>query len=177
MRFFTALLLLLSVFAHADESELLEPEQAFKFSARVIDANTLEVRYQIADGYYLYRDKLKFEVQPATVTLGTPQFPAGQIKQDETFGKSEVYHHEVNIRLPLIRTNTSAQTISLKSISQGCAEGRVCYSPIEQRAELKLAALTGAPASASTTALAGLQDLGAQLGGANNGFLQPDEAF
>ena len=50
MRFFTALLLLLSFFAHAEEAELLEPEQAFKFSARAIDANTLEVRYQVAEG-------------------------------------------------------------------------------------------------------------------------------
>ena len=96
MRILTALLLCFSLFAHAAhaiDGEPLEPEQAFRFSARATDANTLEVRYQIADGYYLYRDKFKFSIEPADIVPGAAQFPAGKIKQDEYFGKVEVYRH------------------------------------------------------------------------------------
>ena len=46
-------------------AELLEPEQAFRFSARVADAGHVEVRFAIADGYYLYRDRLRFSAEGA----------------------------------------------------------------------------------------------------------------
>ena len=78
-RFFIFLLLCFPLFANAIvEGELLEPEQAFKFSARALDANTVEVRYQIADGYYLYREKFKFESTSADTTLGVAQLPPGR---------------------------------------------------------------------------------------------------
>ena len=86
--------------AHAEE--FLDPEVAFKFSARALDANTLEARWQIADGYYMYRDKFRFEVVGAT--LGTPQRPAGKVKEDENFGKVETYRKDVRIALPIQRT-------------------------------------------------------------------------
>ena len=54
------------------------------------------MRYQIANGYYLYREKFKFSVEPAGVTLGTPQFPAGKVKQDEYFGKVETYRQTLS---------------------------------------------------------------------------------
>ena len=79
--------------------EFLEPEAAFKFSARALDANTLEARWQIADGYYMYRDKFKFELTGGT--LGSPKLPAGKVKQDENFGKVETYRKEVRIALPI----------------------------------------------------------------------------
>lgn len=81
--------------------DLLPPEQAFKFSARMVDGNSAEVRYRIADGYYLYRDKFRFSAQPSTVTLGSAEFPKGKIKQDEFFGKVETYREEVVIRVPV----------------------------------------------------------------------------
>ena len=41
-------------------ADLLEPEKAFRFSARVIDAGAIEVHFAIADGYYLYRERFNF---------------------------------------------------------------------------------------------------------------------
>jgi len=64
-------------------ADLLEPEQAFRFSAQQVDADHLEVRYQIADGYYMYRERFKFSLDGGT--LGTPQFPAGKMHADPTF--------------------------------------------------------------------------------------------
>src|SRR5713101_1551695 len=86
----------------ASADELLEPDKAFRFSARALDAGTAEVRYAIADGYYLYRERFRFAAEPATtVTLGRPQFPKGEIHEDPFFGRQETYRKEVRIRLPI----------------------------------------------------------------------------
>ena len=53
------------------------PEQAFRFSARAVEPKTIEARFDVADGYYLYRDKLRFSVAPGGAALGTPDLPAG----------------------------------------------------------------------------------------------------
>ncbi|BBP04225.1 thiol:disulfide interchange protein DsbD [Sulfuriferula plumbiphila] len=141
MRFLLMLFMLFPIYAQAiAEGDLLEPQQAFKFSARVLDADTIEVRYQIAEGYHLYRDKLKFEVSPTDVTLVTPQLPPGKVEQDAIFGHMVVYRHDVKIRLPLKRGNPNLQTITLKAVSQGCADAGVCYPPQAQEAVLQLAA-------------------------------------
>ena len=176
MRFLAALCLLFPLLAHAvEEGELLEPEKAFAFSAKVLDASTLEVTYKVAPGYYLYRDKFKFDIEPKDATLAAPQFPAGQIKQDEFFGKVEIYHGAVVIKLPLNRTNAGKQAITLKSTSQGCAEAGVCYPPLTQTAKLTLPATVAVPAPAAN-ALSSLKDLSLDLGGASE-LLPPDQAF
>ena len=91
---------LLAPAAHAaNPDDLLEPEKAFRFSARAIDAATLEVRYQIADGYYMYREKFRFTAEPADIKLGKAAFPDGKVKQDEFFGRVETYRKDVTIRM------------------------------------------------------------------------------
>ena len=90
------LLFLLAPAVHAaGADELLEPDKAFRFSARALDAATLEVHYAIADGYYLYRERFRFAAEPASVTLGPPQFPKGQVHEDKFFGKQEIYRREI----------------------------------------------------------------------------------
>ncbi len=125
----------------AGADELLEPDKAFRFSARALDAATLEVRYAIADGYYLYRERFRFAAEPASVTLGRPQFPKGQIHEDKFFGKQETYRKEVRIRLPL--EAAGAERVKLLVTSQGCADVGVCYVPQVQTAELRLASAGG----------------------------------
>ena len=131
--------------------------------------------YQIAEGYSLYRDKFKFEVQPAEVALGAAQLPPGKIKQDESFGRVEIYRHAVAIKLPLTRNSTGAQVITLKSTAQGCADAGVCYPPLTQSAKLNLPAAVAASV-APQSGLPLLQKLGIGLGGADD-FLPPEQAF
>ncbi len=172
---FSVLFMLLALPAHAEEGDLLEPEQAFKFSARALDASTVEVRYQIANGYYLYREKFKFALEPASVTPGTPQFPPGKVKQDEFFGKVETYRNTIIIKLPLTGTDGTAQTVTLKSVSQGCADAGVCYPPLTQSAQISMPAAKPEPAaSGGLAALAKLAGLGAAR---QDEFLEPDQAF
>jgi thioredoxin:protein disulfide reductase len=148
MRYLLLIVLLflrLSIAHAAGEDDLLEPDKAFRFSARELDAATLEVRYAIADGYYLYRDRFRFAAEPASVTLGQPQFPNGEIHEDKFFGKQETYRKEVRIRLPLEAGGT--ERLKLLVTSQGCADLGVCYVPQVQSAELRLASLSGSRSS------------------------------
>ncbi|MCF8197724.1 MAG: protein-disulfide reductase DsbD [Sulfuritalea sp.] len=138
-------LLLLAFVSLARAEEPMAPEQAFRLSARAVDANTIEARWQIADGYYMYRDKFKFSLEGRK--LGAPKFPPGKMKDDELFGKVEVYRKEVKILLPVEATGT----VLLKTISQGCWDGGICYPPINQQEKVVLLASTGAATAGSAS--------------------------
>jgi len=137
--------------AHAvNPADLLEPEKAFRFSTRALDANTVEVSFAIADGYYMYRERFKFAADAASkAKLGAPQFPPGVRKKDEFFGEVETYRKQVVIRLPVENAEGALQ---LTVTSQGCADVGVCYIPMESKATIRLAGFSapaaGAPAAA-----------------------------
>lgn len=138
-RFLIPLLFLLASAGPAAAAEdLLEPEKAFRMSARALDAASVEVHFAIADGYYLYKEKFRFALEGASgAKLGAPEFPRGVRKKDEFFGEVETYRKQVAIRLPV---EGAADTLKLLVTSQGCADIGVCYVPMESKATLKLAA-------------------------------------
>ncbi len=121
--------------APAPADELLEPDAAFRISARLIDPGTIAVTYDIADGYYMYRDKFRFRTEPGTATGAQPQFPAGIVKDDPNFGRVETYRQTVSIRIPL--SAPIGEGVTLVATSQGCADVGVCYLPITSRVTLK----------------------------------------
>jgi thiol:disulfide interchange protein DsbD len=139
-----ALLCLGPLAAVAAEVELLPPEQAFRFSARALNDRTLEARFAIANGYYLYRDKFKFKVTPEGAVLGVPDLPTGKIKTDEFFGKVETYRGTVAVKLPLSGA-VAGQSVVLTADSQGCADVGVCYPPTRQQLTLALPARGAGP--------------------------------
>jgi thiol:disulfide interchange protein DsbD len=127
---FLLLALLIAGAARADE-EFLDPQVAFKFSAKVVEGKAIAVTYEIADGYYMYRERFKFVAEGAT--LGEPQIPPGKVKYDETFAKNvETYRHQVTIVIPV----EAPGPFTLKATSQGCSEKGLCYSPMESSARL-----------------------------------------
>ncbi len=137
--------------AHAvSESDLLEPEKAFRMSTRALDDRTVEVSFAIAPGYYLYRERFQFEVDAglgATFKLGKPEFPAGERKKDEFFGDVETYRKQVSIRVPVEKPAAGGGTLRLLVTSQGCADVGVCYVPMQGKANIKLAAAGSASAT------------------------------
>ena len=138
--FFAVLLTLGAAGTHA-EDEYLPPQEAFKFSASMKGAATIEVRFAIADDYYMYRERFGFTAEGAR--LGTPQIPSGKVKFDETFQKDvETYRDAVTVRVPVEATGA----FTLKVASQGCADKGLCYAPMESVAELDARAV---PVSAS----------------------------
>ena len=125
--------------------QFLEPDAAFKFSARMADPQTVAVTFDIADGYYMYRERFKFSADGAT--LGAPLIPAGKVKFDETFQKNvETYRKSVTITIP-VQANGA---FTLKVSSQGCADAGLCYAP--QDASAQLVAAGGGAASAAAPA-------------------------
>jgi thioredoxin:protein disulfide reductase len=156
MRFALILLLMFAGLARGAEPELLEPDKAFRFSAQLRDARSIEVNYRIAPGYYLYRDKFRFTVAPADTKLGAAQLPAGRKHRDEFFGEVETYRGDLRIVLPLEPDGAFPPALTLTALSQGCADVGVCYVPFEQKAELRLAA-AGAPSDVSFGQLFGLR--------------------
>jgi thiol:disulfide interchange protein DsbD len=116
--------------------ELLDPEVAFRFSAKLLDAKTLEVRYAIADGYYMYKDKFKFSAA-APAALGKASIPKGDVKDDPNFGRVETYRSGVAVKLPVAGLPQDGK-LSVTVISQGCADVGVCYPPLTSKATLDL---------------------------------------
>ena len=130
-RLLILLALLVGAFA-VRATDLLEPEQAFRFSARVAEGGAVEVRFAIADGYYLYRDRLNFSAEGAR--LGKAELPAGLPHKDEFFGEMPIYRGNVAIRVPVQADGRFDLTV----VSQGCADVGVCYVPMESKAALRL---------------------------------------
>ncbi len=119
--------------------DLLEPDKAFRFSARALDAATIEVSYRIADGYYLYRERFRFAAEPGGVKLGAAQFPKGEVHDDQFFGRVETYRGDLRFLVP-IEDAGGADRLKLKVTSQGCADSGVCYVPYDHVADIRLAA-------------------------------------
>jgi thiol:disulfide interchange protein DsbD len=130
--------------ALAAELKLLPPEQAFRFAGRALDTRTLEANFSIADGYYLYRDKMSFALEPDSLGLGATSLPPGKVKDDEFFGRVETYRDRVVIRLPMAKA-APGQSVTLRADSQGCADAGVCYPPQTQRITLAVPATDGKP--------------------------------
>ena len=134
--------------ARADD--FLDPSAAFRFSASEVPG-AVDVRFQIADGYYLYRERFAFAVKTGTATLGEPQLPAGHVKFDETFQKNvETYRQSVVVHVPV---KAASGPFELAVTSQGCADAGICYPPDTHVYRVSGAALqSGAPGAGTTVA-------------------------
>jgi len=153
MRILFVFLLLFGQLAQAEE--FLDPAVAFKPAVRALDGQTLEISYEIAKGYYLYRDKFRFAVDGESTTLGAPVFPKGKEKDDENFGKVEVYYKTVAIRVPVERSSSGPLPLTLKLSSQGCADAGICYPPQSQTLAVELPDPASAPAAEASPAVDG----------------------
>jgi thiol:disulfide interchange protein DsbD len=164
VRFFATLLPLVALLltGSARAQDFLDPDKAFRFSAAMVDGHTIAVSFQIADGYYMYREPFKFSATGAR--LGTPAIPAGKVHYDPTFEKDvETYRKSVTITIPVDVNGPFTLHVS----GQGCSEKGLCYSPQDYTAQLtgsgsvplpaaagKVAAATPAPAAANANAAA-----------------------
>ena len=131
--------------APAAEEEILDPDQAFRFSAEISQNNTVNLMWQIEDGYYLYHDKFSVSVLESNgdVVLGKPVIPAGKIKVDDSFGSMEINTGDVVINVPVQVRGNGEVVLTLQVGYQGCKENSICYPPIKQQVPLVLAGVSG----------------------------------
>ncbi|MEP7297080.1 MAG: protein-disulfide reductase DsbD [Burkholderiales bacterium] len=113
--------------ALAAETEYLDPAQAFRGVARVVDAKALEVRIDIAPEYHLYRDRISVELDGTGAQLGKVVVPAGRVVYDANFSKDvEVLEGAVTIPLPVA---AASGDFRVRMTYQGCADKGLCYPP------------------------------------------------
>lgn len=122
------------------EPEFLPVHDAFVLSTELDSDGALLARWEIAEGYYLYRHRFGFKAgDEAGGRLGEPEMPPGKIKVDEFFGEVEVYYHNANSRVPVAAGDGPLQV----GIGyQGCADAGFCYPP--QTQWVSLDSVTGA---------------------------------
>ncbi len=125
------LLLFSNIVGAIFNNEPLRPEQAFIFTADVVDENRLRAKWDITEGYYLYKDKFKFKITGAEgIEITQVSFPEpGKLKHDEYFGEMEVYYGQAIVDLMISRSNDQATEFTLEAKSQGCADSGFCYPP------------------------------------------------
>jgi len=129
--------------ARSGDDEFLSPDQAFRFDAIPEGTDRIRLNWEIAEGYYLYRARIKVRTTSATAQLGTPQFPPGQVKTDEYFGKQEVYHHELAASVPVARSSGGELELPLEVTYQGCADAGLCYPPQTKSVVVRLPGSAG----------------------------------
>jgi len=118
-------------------------DQVFSLTAnRSTEGGGLQLDWRIAPGNYLYRDKIA--VKTATGAAVAVSTPSGQIKDDPTFGTTEIYHDHVQAEVAGSDLPTAGQVVV---IYQGCAERGICYPPVRKSIDLAtLAMMSGAKA-------------------------------
>ncbi|WKK20664.1 protein-disulfide reductase DsbD [Achromobacter insolitus] len=157
------------------EAEFLEPEKAFIFSAEMVAPETLELRYRVAPGYYMYRERFGITISPiGAATLGDAVYPKGEVKYDPTFEKDmEVFHQDVVIRVPVA---AGGQPFTLTVTAQGCADAGLCYPPMDSSVKLTpvaggyALAGPGGAAAAATGASSASGGLGALVNAGDTGL-------
>ena len=132
------LLTSLTAFAAPDSSpQPLPVDQAFMLSAKLFGNDTVLLHWQMAPQYYLYKDRFKFKIiKPTTASIGNIIYPIGKSKEDEIFGKYQVYLQNVTIPVPMIDLDPSDTILEVKF--QGCAENGYCYPPTTRQLKIIL---------------------------------------
>ena len=146
-RFFTLILLLCSTSAFAGlfdapgRSNFIPADQAFVFDFQQ-NQHDLSLNWQVKDGYYLYRKQVS--ITPANAKIGEPQLPAGEWHEDEFYGKSEIYRHQLVVP---VSVNQADKGATLTVTYQGCADAGFCYPPETKIVPLSEAAAAAQPAA------------------------------
>ena len=123
--------------ANSADEEFLPPDEAFQLNVAAVSDNKVAVSVVIADGYYLYREKFAFESATTGISILPYQLPAGDIKEDEFLGRTEVYHAKFAIDLELSGSSAGSK-FQLIAKYQGCAEKGICYPPVSKTVNLDL---------------------------------------
>ena len=148
----------LAGFAVAEAQDVLPPEQAFPYTIEA-SSDQLLLKFEVQDGYYLYRERFDFASHTAAVTLGAAVLPSGEIHEDEFFGVVETYRGEFEVSIPYWRS-TETDELDFQLTAQGCADIGLCYPPQRWTSNVSL------PKGSSLF-----------FGTSDSGLLPADEAF
>jgi thiol:disulfide interchange protein DsbD len=135
-----------------NQNDFLPPDEAFRFGPGMERPDSVSLTWIIAEGYYLYKQRIQVSTDTPGIQLGELQLPKGKSKHDEYFGDTEVYYEVLEGSLPIARPAGSGGKLNLNVTYQGCAEGGLCYNPITKTVSLDLP-----PSDQATTLPANLE--------------------
>lgn len=128
----------------------LPVEEAFILQADEHRGDLL-LRWTIAPGHYLYRDKFKFTADG--VSYHPPELPPAEKIHDPYFGETDVYYDTLTLVLPI---DAVAPDGSVTLEYMGCAEAGLCYPSVQHNVPLTqtVTALPDEPAVLTAGSLA-----------------------
>ena len=111
------------------KNDFLSVDKAFKFKIYSFkDLKQLDIQFNIANGYYLYKSKIDVIIDP--ILDFDLIKDKGKIKEDEFFGKQEVFYGATTLKIiPKVELSKNYKVI-LKY--QGCSEKGLCYPPVSK---------------------------------------------
>jgi thioredoxin:protein disulfide reductase len=142
------------IFEHAKpaasgEEEFLEVDAAFALTGEAKSSNNIQLNWRIADGYYLYKQRIKLEPANAAHPVGALVLPKGEAHHDDYFGDQEVYRTSLDGSFSV--PPSDAKTVEVNVTYQGCADAGLCYPPQTKTLSISL---EGAPTTSTTGATA-----------------------
>ena len=144
-----------------EEDEYLDPDVAFVLTAEAQSTNNILLNWRIADGYYLYKQRIKLEPADAARPVGAVVLPKGEDHTDEYFGTQEIYRQSLDASFSV---PPGAQSVDVKVTYQGCADAGLCYPPITK---LMTISLEGAPTAVAS----------ADGGSSTGGFVSEQDSY
>ncbi len=106
----------------------LTVDEAYQFSYSQPEPDLLLLNWQMPDGYYLYRDKIKLHTSDK-VTILDIQKGAAVEKEDAIYGRSWVYFNSAEVRVAIQQIQNGEANSDIQVEYQGCWEGGLCYPP------------------------------------------------
>ena len=141
------------------DADFLPADRAFVFSTESTSRDRVRLRWDIADDYYLYRDKVTVKSTATGVQLGNVSIPGGEKQHDEYFGEQVIFHDQMLADVPVVAAAGVAE-VPLEITYQGCADAGLCYPPIKKTVVVKLAAtMVAAAADGAPKPMRSEQDL------------------
>ncbi len=114
------------------QQEFLPVNEAFMLTIQAVSQNSVSADFRVAEGYYLYRNKIQFTTSPAD-SIESIALPSGRVKQDPYFGEVEIYEADFTAPVGFLRDMAG---LTLHASYQGCANDGICYAPVKQTFDL-----------------------------------------
>ena len=130
----------------SNDDEFLKIDKAFIFDFHQ-QKNKLQVSFNIAEGYYLYRHQFKFTTENATIIPVI--LPEGEHHEDEFFGVQQIFTGQLDFTIDITEAKSDAN-ITIRY--QGCADKGLCYPPTKKTLDLSEVELTTAFTNSTTSA-------------------------
>lgn len=131
--------------------QFLPVEQAFRPGIVEARREHIQLQFDIAPEYYLYRHRLDFQLIGGDDRISETRLPDGKAITDEFFGDVEVYYNSLTVQLDIEPGSSPAQQLRVEY--QGCADAGLCYPP-----ETYLLELSGTGGTSPGTSAASADD-------------------